>query len=186
MLDRQRIPGGEIMADPQQRRSRLWPWRQQPATAPTTSGLPSASELTEKLSELVHFERGVAALYYYRLDESLVTLAQNLCQSRRAANTLSRGVDRDLGAKEATLDAWRAVNAIWHCEAWQPGDILATFGFRVIESLRAESEIWSVVVDPQAQFFGLAVTTDETQRYWMALVTGQRGQQMGGTVTAAR
>jgi hypothetical protein len=175
------------MADPRQRRFRLWPWRQQAATVTTTATLPSAQEVAEKLIELVHFERGVAALYYYLPDESLATIAQDLCQSRRAANILEQGVDRDLRTSDATLEAWRAVSAIWHSEVWQPGEILATFGFRLIEALRAESELWTVVVDPRGQFFGLAVTTDETHRYWLVLVTGQKGQEIGGgTTTAAR
>jgi hypothetical protein len=182
-----KIAGGEIMADPRQRRFRLWPWRQQTATATATTTPPSTAELAEKLIELVHFERGVAALYYYLPDESLTTLAQNLCQSHRAGNILVPGIDRDLGSKDATLNAWRAVNAIWHSDIWQPGDILATFGFRLIEAWHADSELWSVVIDPQAQFFGLAVATNETRRYWMTLVTGQKGQQIGGsTATAAR
>jgi hypothetical protein len=187
VLGAKKIAGGEIMADPRQRRFRLWPWRQQTATATTITIPPSTAELAEKLIELVHFERGVAALYYYLPDASLAALAQNLCQCQRAANILAPGIDRDLGSKDATLEAWKAVNAIWHSEIWQPSDILATFGFRLIEALRAESELWTVVVDPQAQFFGLAVTTDETHRYWMALVTGQKGQEMSGsTTTAAR
>jgi hypothetical protein len=173
------------MADPQQRRFRLWPWRQQTATAPTLTTPPSAPELAEKLIELVHFERGVAALYYYLPDESLAILAQNLCQSHRASKILTQGIDRDVGAKDTTLDAWTAVNAIWHSAVWQPGDILATFGFRLIEALRTESELWAVVVDPRAQFFGLAVTTDDTRRYWVALVMGQKGQEMGSSADAA-
>ena len=173
------------MTGPRQEKFRLWPWRRQAATATTITIPPSTAELAGKLIELVHFERGVAALYYYLPDEALATLAQNLCQSRRAANILVPGIDRDLGSKDATLGAWRAVNAIWHSEVWQPGDILSTFGFRVIESLRADSELWSAVVDPQAQFFGLAVTTDETQRYWLALVTGQKGQQVGENIVAS-
>ena len=175
------------MAEPRQRRFRLWPWRQQTATAATITTPPSASELAEKLIELMHFERGVAALYYYLPDESLATLAQNLCQSHRAANVLAQGIDRDLGTKDTTLTTWKAVNAIWHSDVWQLGDILATFGFRFIDALRTESALWTVVVDPRAQFFGLAVTADEAHRYWVALVTGQKDQEMGGSnATAAR
>jgi hypothetical protein len=175
------------MVDPRQRRFRLWPWQRQTATGTTLTTPPSALELADKLIELMHFERGVAALYYYLPDESLATLAQNLCQSRRAAHLLEQGADRDFRAKDATLEAWTAIGAIWHSEVWQPGEILATFGFRLIEALRAESALWTVVVDPRAQFFGLAVATDETQRYWLALVAGQKGQEMdGGTATAAR
>jgi hypothetical protein len=186
-LDEERIAGGETMADRPQRRFRLWPWRQQTATMTTITAPPSARELAQKLIELVHFERGVAALYYYLPDESLAMLAQGLCESHRAASQLGQGVDHDRQAKDKTLEAWRAVSAVWYSEVWQPGEILATFGFRLIEALRAESELWTVVVDPRAQFFGLAVTTDETHRYWLVLVTGQKGQEMGGsTATAAR
>jgi hypothetical protein len=175
------------MADPRQRRFQLWPWRRQTATGTTTATSATAQELTEKLTELVQFERGVAALYYYLPDEALATLAQDLCQSRRTANMMEQGFDRDLRAKEVALEAWGGVSAIWLSAVWQPGEILATFGFHLIEVLRAENDLWSVVVDPRAQFFGLAVTTDEAHRYWLVLVTGQKGQEMdGGTATAAR
>jgi hypothetical protein len=175
------------MTDPRHRKFRLWPWRQQTATTTTLTTPPSAPELAAKLIELMHFERGVAALYYYLPDESLATLAQDLCESRRSANVLNQGVDRELRAKDATLEGWTAISAIWHSTVWQSGEILPTFGFRLIEALRDESELWSVVVDPRAQFFGLAVTTDETQRYWWVLVAGQKGQETdGGTATAAR
>jgi hypothetical protein len=175
------------MPDPQQWRFRLWPWRQQTAAVRTETTVPSVQELAEKFTELVQFERGVAALYYYLPDESLAACAQDLCQSRQATNALDSGVDLDLRPKDGRLESWRAVSAIWHSEVWQPGEILATFGFRLIETLRAESELWSVVVDPRAQFFGLAVTTDESHRYWSVLVIGQKGQEMdGGTATAAR
>ena len=148
---------------------------------------PSPPELAAKLIELMHFERGVAALYYYLPDASLAILAQELCESRRGANVLDQGIDRELRTKDPAQEAWRAISAIWHSTVWQPGEILATFGFRLIEALRAESELWSVVVDPRAQFFGLAVTTDETHRYWWVLVAGQKGQEMdGGSTTAAR
>jgi hypothetical protein len=175
------------MDDRGQRRFRLWPWRQQTARPTPLITPPSAAELTDKLIELMHFERGVAALYYYLPDASLTTLALNLCASRRGANVLEQGIDRDLHATDSTLEAWRGISAIWQSAVWQPGEILPTFGFRLIETLRAESELWSVMVDPRAQFFGLAVTTDETQRYWWVLVTGQKGQEMdGGSATAAR
>jgi hypothetical protein len=136
----------------------------------------------------VHFERGVGALYYYLPDESLTAIAQDLCRSRRLANILEGGVDRDIiRAQLPALGAWTAVGAIWYCAVWQPDEILATFGFRLIEALRAENELWSVVVDPRAQFFGVAVTTDETHRYWLVLVTGQKGQERGdSSATAAR
>jgi hypothetical protein len=171
------------MADPRQRRFRLWPWRQQTAAMPMITTPPSVQELTEKLTELVHFERGVDALYYYLPDASLAAIAQDLCRTRRAANIIECGVDREIRAQEATQEAWRAVSAIWHSAVWQPDEILATFSFRLIEALRAESELWSVIVDPRAQFFGLAVTADETHRYWMVLVAGQKGQEMGGSAT---
>ena len=175
------------MADPRRRRFRLWPSAAATATGTTVATPPSAQELAAKLIELVHFERGVAALYYYRPDESLAAIAQDLCHARRAANIFEQGVDRDVRARDARLEAWRAVSAIWHSEVWQPAEILATFGFRIIEALRAGSEVWSVIGDPRAQFFGLAVTADETHRYWMALVTGQKGEEMGGSIdTAAR
>jgi hypothetical protein len=175
------------MADPRQRRFRLWPWRQQPTVMSTITTPPAVQEVTEKLIDLVHFERGVGALYYYLPDELLTAIAQDLCHSRQAANILEGGVDRDIRAQMPTLGAWTAVSAIWHSEVWQPGEILATFGFRLIEALRAETELWSVVVDPRAQFFGLAVSTDETHRYSLVVVIGQKGQEMGdSSATAAR
>ena len=171
------------MADPRRRRFRLWPWRQQTAATPMITAPPSVQELTEKLTELVHFERGVDALYYYLPDESLAAIARELCHTRRATNVTEWGVDREMRAREETREAWRAVSAIWYSAVWQPGEILATFSFRLIEALRAESELWSVIVDPRAQFFGLAVTADETHRCWVVLVTGQKGQEMGGSAT---
>jgi hypothetical protein len=100
---------------------------------------------------------------------------------------VQHGSDRELHVKEAALGSWRAVNAIWWSAVWQPEEILATFGFRMIEALRAQHELWNVVVDPRAQFFGLAVTSNDRQCYWFTLVTGQRGQETGGdTATAAR
>jgi hypothetical protein len=175
------------MADSRQRRFQLWPWRQHTATMPPTTAPPTAEQLSQKLTELVHFERGVAALYYYLPDETLANVAQTLCRSYQAANTLDQGVERDLRAKDPALEPWRAVSAIWHSAVWDPAEILATFGFRIIEALRSQHEIWSVVVDPRAQFFGLAVTKDETHRYWLVLVTGQKGQEMGSdSATAAR
>jgi hypothetical protein len=176
-----------MMAHSRQRGFRLWPWRHQTATDTVTPAPPTAQELTEKLTELVHFERGVAALYYFLPDATLATLAQRLCQSHQATNTLAQGVERELQAADAALEAWRAVRAIWHRTTWQPAEILATFGFRIIETWRAQNELWNVVVDPRAQFFGLAVTRDEQQRYWSALVIGQKGEEMGSdTATAAR
>jgi hypothetical protein len=175
------------MPEARHQKFRLWPWRQQTARTTTLTIPPSASEVAEKLIELMHFERGVAALYYYLPDESLAALAQSLCESRHSAKVFDHGIDRELHATDATLEAWRAISAIWFSTVWQPGEILPIFGFRLIEALRAENELWSVMVDPRAQFFGLAVTTDETQRYWWVLVAGQKGQEMdGGGATAAR
>jgi hypothetical protein len=174
------------MTDSQDRRFRLWPWRQTARTIADPAA-PTASELAAKLIELVHFERGVAALYYYLPDESLATLAQDLCEAHRRANVTEHGIDRELHSKDTRLQAWTAVSAIWHSIVWQPGEILATFGFRLIETLRAETELWSIVVDPRAQFFGTAVTTDETHRYWWVLAAGQKGQELdSGAATAAR
>jgi hypothetical protein len=175
------------MAHSRQRGFRLWPWRHQTTTDTASPAPPTTQELTEKLTELVHFERGVAALYYYLPDATLGTLAQRLCQSHQAATSLEQGAEHDLQTKDPTLGAWHAVGAIWHSTTWQPAEILATFGFRIIEAWRARHDLWSVVVDPRAQFFGLAVTRDEQYRYWSALVIGQKGQDVGsGTATAAR
>ena len=175
------------MADPRQRRYHLWRWRQQPTVMSARTTPPAVQEVTEKLTELVHFERGVGALYYYLPDESLTAIAQDLCLSRRIASTLEGGVDRNIQAQTPAFGAWTAVSAVWYSAVWQPDEILATFGFRLIEALRAENELWSVVVDPRAQFFGVAVTTDEMQLYWLVLVTGQKGQEMGdSSATAAR
>jgi len=173
------------MADPRPQRFRLWPWRQQPSVISTRTTPPAVQEVTEKLTELVHFERGVGALYYYLPDESLTAIAQDLCHSRQAAHILEGGVDRDIRAQMAALKTWTAVSAIWHSAVWQPDEILATFGFRLIEALRAETELWRVVVDPRAQFFGLAVSADDTQRYWLVLVIGQKGQEMGDSSTTS-
>jgi hypothetical protein len=175
------------MPDPRRRRFRVWPWQRQPVAVATITAPPAVQAVTEKLIELVHFERGIGALYYYLPDESLTSIAQELCQSRRAANSIEGGVDREMRTQIPMPAAWTAVSVIWHSEVWQPDEMLATFGFRFIEALRAQSELWSVVVDPRAQFFGLAVTTDETHRYWLVLAAGQKGQDMGdGTATAAR
>jgi hypothetical protein len=175
------------MARSRQRSFQLWPWRRQAATDNVTSTPPTAQELSEKLTELVHFERGVAALYYYLPDATLAALAQRLCQSRQATDTLDQGVEHGLQAEDAASEAWHAVRAIWHGTTWQPTEILATFGFRIIEAWRAEHELWNVVVDPRAQFFGLAVTKDDQHRYWSALVIEQKGQEMGSdAATAAR
>jgi hypothetical protein len=148
---------------------------------------PLATELAAKLIELMHFERGVAALYYYLPDESLARLAQDLCDSRRQARVLDHGLDRELCSKDQRLETWTAVSAIWLSTLWYPGEILPTFSFRLIEDVRAASDLWSVIVDARAQFFGTAVTTDEAQRYWWVLVAGQKGQVLDhGAATAAR
>jgi hypothetical protein len=175
------------MADPRRRGLRWWPWRWQKSTTPTSTTALSGQEVAEKLIELVHFERGAAALYYYRPDTSLAALAQNLNQSHRTANMLEPGVDRDIGARLATPAVWTSVSAVWQSAVWQPGEILVTFSTRLIDLWRADDALWSVVVDPRAQFFGSAVTADETQRYWWVLVTGQKGlDSPSGSETAAR
>jgi hypothetical protein len=175
------------MADLRPRKFRLWPWRQRRATSNTPVAPPAARELAEKLSELVHLERGVAALYYYLPDEALANLARTLCQAHQSQNISEQGVDRELRTKDATLQSWRAVSTIWHSDIWQADELLATFGWRIIEALRAQNEMWSVVVDPRAKFFGLATATDDNQRYWFVLVTGERGQEVGDeSVAAAR
>jgi hypothetical protein len=175
------------MADLRQRKFRLWPWRQRTVASNKPVAPPTAQELAEKLTELVHVERGVAALYYYLPDEALANLAQTLCQAHQSQSIIEQDVDRELRAKDATLQSWRAVSAIWRSDLWQPDEILATFGWRIIEALRAQNEVWSVIVDPRATFFGLATAKDDDQRYWFVLVTGERGQEVGGeSVTAAR
>jgi hypothetical protein len=175
------------MADLRPRKFRLWPWRQRTAVSTTSVAPPTAQELAEKLTELVHVERGVAALYYYLPDEALTKLARTLCQAHQSQNILEQEVDRELRTKDATLQSWRAVSAIWRSDIWQSEELLATFGWRIIEALRAQNEVWSVVVDPRAKFFGLATAKDDNQRYWCVLVTGEQGQEVGGeSVTAAR
>ena len=175
------------MADTRQRRFWLWPWRAKTVAGKAPVLPPSAQELSEKLTELLHFERGITALYYYLPDETLMGHAQTICQAHQAQTVLEQGVDRELHAKDAALESWTAVSAIWRSDVWQPGEVLATFGFRIIEALRAENETWSVVVDPRAKFFGLAIAKDEHHRYWLVLVTGQKGQDEGAeSATAAR
>jgi hypothetical protein len=175
------------MADLPYRRFRLWPWKRATPVEKVPVEPPTAEELATKVTELVHFERGVAALYYYLPDESLTDLAHRLCQRHELQNVVQHGADRELHGKEAAFESWRAVNAIWWSAVWQPEEILATFGFRMIEALRAQHELWNVVVDPRAQFFGIGVARNEQKRYWFTLVTGQKGQEMGGeTTTAAR
>jgi hypothetical protein len=173
------------MTEARQRKFRLWPWRQETVTTLTKASPPSVLQLAEKLTELVQFERGVAALYYYLPHASLATLAQRLCESHRVTNVIDPGIDRELRMQDATPEAWTAISAIWHSTVWRPDEIIATFGFRLIEALRGEAELWSVLVDPRAHFFGIGVTTDETHRYWWVLVTGQKGQEMDGSATTA-
>ncbi len=175
------------MADAGRRRFRLWPWRAKTVAPKAPASPPSAQELSEKLTELVHFERGIATLYYYLPDETLAKLAQTICQTHQSQNVLEQGVDRELRGKDAALESWTAVGAIWRSDVWHPGDILATFGFRIIEALRVEQELWSMVVDPRAKSFGLATAKDAQHRYWLVLATGQKGQEQGGEIaTAAR
>ena len=175
------------MADLRQRTFRLWPWRQRTAASNMPVAPPTAQELAAKLTELVNLERGVAALYYSLPDEALANLAQTLCQAHQARKIFEPGVDREWRASDATLRSWRAVSAIWRSDIWQADELLATFGWRIIEALRAQIEVWSVVVDPRAKFFGLATAKDDNQRYWFVLVTGERGQEVGDeSATAAR
>jgi hypothetical protein len=175
------------MADLQQRRFRLWPWKRANRGTKAPVVPPTTHALAEKLTELVHFERGVAALYYYLPDDALTHLAHRLCQAHESQNVVQQGGDRELHVKEVALASWRAVSAIWWSAVWQPEEILATFGFRMIELLRAQNDLWSIVVDPRAQCFGLAVANNETHHYWCVLVIGQRGQDMGSdAATAAR
>jgi hypothetical protein len=176
-----------MMASARRGGFRLWPWRQDKPRHPTETAAPTTQEVAEKLTDLMHFERGVAALYYYLPDPTLAALAERLCHSLHAQGVLEPGVDRDLRTKEAGLESWDAVSAIWHSTLWQPHEILATYGFRIIEALRAQQELWNVIVDPRAQGFGLAVNADEERRYRVVLVVGQKGQDAGGeTTTAAR
>jgi hypothetical protein len=148
-------------------------------TSPAAVDPPSAEELAEKLTELVNVERGIVALYYYLPDEMLAQIAQALCQAHRSQNMLHPGVEPELHSKEAGLDSWTAASAIWYSEAWQPAEVLATFGFRIIEGLRAQHELWRVIIDPQAQFFALATAKDAQHRYWFVLVTGRKIEAAG-------
>lgn len=175
------------MTDSPRRGFRLWPRREKTVTSKAPVSPPSAQELFEKMVELVHFERGIAALYYYLPDETLAKLAQTLCQAYQLQNVLEQGVDRELRTKDVALGSWTAVSAAWRSDVWQPGEILATFGFRIIEGLRAQNEVWSVIIDPQAQFFGLATAKGEDHRYWFVLVTGRKTQaEEAASATAAR
>lgn len=175
------------MADSQRRGFRLWPRRKKGVIshAPVTPS--SAQELAEKMTELMHFERGIVALYYLLPDDILSRQAQVLCQTHQAQAVLEQGVDRELRNKQTELAAWTAANVVWRSDVWQPDEILATFGFRMIEGLRAQPEVWSAIVDPQAQFFGLATARSEEHRFWFVLVTGRKSEGTGAeSATAAR
>ena len=175
------------MAETPREGFRLWPRRREKVTVRAPSSPPSAQALAEKLTELVHFERGIATLYYLLPDGTLAHLAQTLCQAFQSQNLQAQGVELDIRAKDATLASWAAVSAIWSSAAWQPGEILPTFGFRLIEALRAQPEVWNVLVDPRAKVFGLATAHDASQRYWVVLVTGERARGPAGeSATAAR
>ena len=175
------------MADGPREGFRLWPRRKERVTPRAPSSPPSTQALSEKLTELVHFERGIATLYYFLPDGTLAKLAQTLCQAFPSQNLPEQGIERDVRAKDTTLESWSAVSAVWSRAAWQPGEILPTFGFRIIEALRAQPEVWNVIVDPRAKFFGLAAANDEDHRYWFVLVTGERERgQAGEGATAAR
>ena len=175
------------MADLQQGRFRLWPWRQKSATSPVATVPPTVPEFAQKITELVQLERGIVALYYYLPDNTLAAYAQRLCQQHHAQRLLEAGVDHDLRHKDAAFESWQAVSGIWYSAVWQPGEILATFGYRIIEALRPQHEVWSVIVDPRAQFYGVAAATDDQHRYWLELVVGQKGAGGGiDTATAAR
>jgi hypothetical protein len=175
------------MADLQRGRFRLWPWRRRSGAAKPASTPPSAQEFADKLTELIQLERGITALYYYLPDASLAAYAQLLCRRQQDRGLDEAGVDRELRAKEAIFEPWQAVSALWCSEVWQPDEILATFGYRLIEALRVRNDLWSVVLDPRAQFYGLAAAKDDRHRYWLALVVGQKGAGGGrDTATAAR
>jgi hypothetical protein len=157
------------------------------ASAEVTPNPPTVQEFAEKITELVHLERGIAALYYYLPDDTLAAHAQMLCQQQQARHLTEAGVDREMHRKYAAFEEWQAVGALWCSEGWQPGELLATFGYRLIEALRPQHEAWSVIVDPRAQFYGLAGAKDDQGHYWLALVIGQKGTGGGlETATAAR
>ncbi|MGH8058340.1 MAG: hypothetical protein ACREOH_14075 [Candidatus Entotheonellia bacterium] len=175
------------MADPQRRGFRLWPRRKKAVVSHASVAPPSAQELAEKMTELMHFERGIAALYYLLPDDILSRHAQAFCQTHQAQNVLEPGVDRELRTAQAELASWTAASVVWRSDIWQPGEILATFSFRMIEGLRAQPEVWSVIVDPQAQFFGLAAARSDEHRFWFVLVTGRKSEGAGAeSATAAR
>jgi hypothetical protein len=150
---------------------------------------PSPEAFVAKITELVQFERGIVALYYLLPDEALAQQAQRLCQLHHSQSSLEPGVERELRANEPLLAAWTEASATWRSDLWEPGEIMATFGFRVIEGLRAQPEVWGVIVDPQAQFFGLAAAKDkdDEHRFWLVLVTGRKSGAAGPEMaTAAR
>ena len=101
------------MADPRQRRFRLWSWGQQSTAKSMITTPPTVQQVVEKLTELVNLERGVGALYYYLPDESLSAMAQDLCESHRLANVLEGGIDRALQRR---------------CPRSQPGRLSMPFG----------------------------------------------------------
>ena len=175
------------MRDLPRRGFRFWLRRNRASVSDTPSAPPSAQEFAEKLTELTQFERGIAALYYLLPDEALAQQAQRLCEIHRSQSSLEPGVERELRAKEPLLASWSAASAAWRSDLWEPGEIMAIFGFRVIEGLRAQPEVWGVIVDPHAQFFGLAAAKDEEHRFWLVLVTGRTSGAAGPDMaTAAR
>lgn len=175
------------MADLQRGRFRLWPWRRQSVTAKVTVTPPTVQEFADKMTELIQLERGIVALYYYLPDDTLASYAQTLCRRHQAQNLREAGADREVHTKEAIFELWQAVGALWCSEVWQLDEVLATFSYRIIEALRGQPEVWSVVVDPRAQFYGLAAAKDDQHRYWLVLVVGQKGPGGGiETATAAR
>lgn len=175
------------MAELWQRWFRLWPWREKSVTSEVTPTPPTVEEFSQKLTELIHLERGIVALYYYLPDDTLAAHAQTLCHQQQAQGRVEVGVDRDMRRQDGAFESWQAVSALWCSEEWQAGELLATFGLRIIEALRTQHEAWSVIVDPRAQFYGLATAKDDHDRYWLVLVIGQRGAGAGiDTATAAR
>jgi hypothetical protein len=175
------------MTDLWQRRFRLWPWWKKSVASGVTAAPPTAQEVAQKVTELIQLERGIAALYYYLPDDTLTSYAQTLCQRHRAQAFIDVGVNRELRTEEAMFEPWQAVSALWCSETWQADEILATFGYRIVEALRVQPEAWSVIVDARAQFYGLAAAKDDQQRYWLVLVVGQKGAGGGlETATAAR
>jgi hypothetical protein len=175
------------MADLRPGRLRLWPWWEKSVTPRVAAAPPTVAEFSQKITELLQLERGIAALYYYLPDNTLAACAQTLCQRHQAQGLVEAGVERDLRHQDAVFESWQAVSGIWCSEVWQPGEILATFSYRTIEALRPQNEAWGVITDPRAQFYGVAAATDDQHRYWLVLVVGQKGSGGGiDTATAAR